>query len=63
MKFKDRMDMSVCFWLRQATDSVYYSSIWVKMPRKNNALIDVLFSQSLCLKCALLCLPGSLELD
>ena len=38
-------------------------SIWVKMPRKNNDLFDVLFSQSLWLKCALLCLPGSLELD
>ena len=37
--------------------------IWVKMPRKNNGLFDVLFSQSLWLKCALLCLPGSLELD
>ena len=37
--------------------------IWVKMPRKNNGLIDVLFSQSLWLKCALLCLPGSLKLD
>ena len=38
-------------------------SIWVKMPRKNNGLINVLFSQSLWLKCALLCLPWSLELD
>ena len=37
--------------------------IWVKMPRKNNGLFDVLFSQSLWLKCALLCLPGRLQLD
>ena len=37
--------------------------IWVEMPGKNNGLFDVLFSQSLWLKCALLCLPGSLELD
>ena len=37
--------------------------IWVKMPRKNNGLFDVFFSQTLWLKCALLCLPGTLELD
>ena len=30
------------------------------MPRKNNGPIDVLFSQSLWLKCALLCLPGAI---
>ena len=40
-----------------------YPYIWVKMPRKNNGLFDVLFSQSLWLKCNLLCLPGGLVLD
>ena len=47
--------------LFQAVIFFYY--IWVKMPRKNNGLFDVLFSQCLWLKCAILCLPGSLEFD
>ena len=42
---------------------LHISYIWVKMPRKNNGLFNVLFSQSLWLKCDLLCLPGSLELE
>ena len=36
--------------------------IWDKMCRKNSDQIHVLFSPSLWLQCALLCLPGSLEL-
>ena len=40
-----------------------FELIWVKMPRKNNGLFDVLFSQSLWIKCVLLCFPGRLELD
>ena len=38
-------------------------SLWVKMPRKNKGPFGVFFSQSLWLKCPLMCLPGSLELD
>ena len=41
----------------------FLAYIWVKMPRKNNGLFDVLFSQSCWLMCALLCLPGNVELD
>ena len=50
----------VCIWYY-----IWYhlKYIWVKMPRKNIGLFDVLFSQFLWLKCALLCLLGSLELD
>ena len=36
--------------------------IWVIMCRNNSDPIHVTFSSSLWLKCALLCLPGSLEL-
>ena len=52
------------FWtIKLVYMSSYVTHIWVKMPRKNNGLFDVLLSQSLWLKCALLCLTGCLELD
>ena len=35
--------------------------IWDKMCRENSDQIHVIFSPSLRLQCALLCLPGSLE--
>ena len=38
------------------------SYIWVILCRKNSGPIHVIFSPSLWLQCALLCLPGSLEL-
>ena len=40
----------------------WYIYIWDKMCRKNSDQIHVIFSPSLWLQCALLCLPGSLEL-
>ena len=63
--------LKISFFLMLTKEYIYIflivftctSHIWVKMPRKHNGLFDVLFSQSLWLKCALLCLPGSLELD
>ena len=44
------------------TKHPYILFIWVIMCRKNSDQIHVIFSQSLWLQCALLCLPGNLQL-
>ena len=49
-------------WGSAKASSTSCFHIWDKMCRKNSDQIHVIFSPSLWQQCALLCLPGSLEL-
>ena len=57
-------EIYIPFFISNASPTIHWGSfnIWVIMCRKNSDPIFVIFSPSLWLQCALLCLPGSLEL-